>query len=335
MDLELIANAGYNVVKTYELVWDKKVLDKMQELGLMYLAGFSDYDLSSGRYERWLRSFARHPAVLGYVFGNEYNRYSEMRENDRWYKLLAATVKSVRQMERAARDGSAARGTPEYIPGRLITTAQGGRKDAGLFPTDLEWNRYFKPMLAAEELNFLSFNGYFKTVQELNQFVNLYRLLSNNQPLFLSEIGRPSYIWRGTEERSSDNQQYQRDFISQVLSFSRDNVNLIGSGIFEFADNLLRKHLTQTEGETGFNFIEHKFGLFEHFRQPKSAAYSLIDLLGLPRARLKAPDLTLDKYKEAKRILDSILLAANSYSFDSLTPAELKTQEDIDANGLL
>jgi hypothetical protein len=73
-DASMMAAAGFNTVRTYVPLTDRAVLDALQRHGLRVLNTVYSYggDAASVTTTR-VRAMANHPAMLGYLVGNEWN----------------------------------------------------------------------------------------------------------------------------------------------------------------------------------------------------------------------------------------------------------------------
>lgn len=168
-DLELMQEAGINVVRVYVPIAEKEVLDKFAARGMKVITSFgynqdSVYDLNSGTYLDYVNEFKDHPAIYLWELGNEYNYHPEWFGGDlmNWYRTLEAATDAIHAVD----------------TNHLVTTAHGEVPDS----TALYYGR---------NLDMWGFNVYRWDLPA--SFVADWRAKSN-KPFYFSELGADSYM---------------------------------------------------------------------------------------------------------------------------------------------
>ena len=81
-DLALMKQAGINTIRVYLPIAEKDVLDQIQQAGLKVIIGFGynqdgKFDMLSGTFTDYIKTYKDHPAILFWELGNEYNYHPE------------------------------------------------------------------------------------------------------------------------------------------------------------------------------------------------------------------------------------------------------------------
>ena len=168
-DLDLMQEAGINVVRVYVPIVEKEILDKFAEREMKVITSFgynqdSTYDLYSGTYLDYVKMYKDHPAMYLWELGNEYNYHPEWFGGDlmNWYTTLEAAVNAIHLEDTS----------------HQVTTAHGEVPDS----TALHYGR---------KLDMWGFNVYRWDLPA--SFVQDWRAKSD-QPFYFSELGADSYM---------------------------------------------------------------------------------------------------------------------------------------------
>jgi exo-beta-1,3-glucanase (GH17 family) len=105
-DLELMKEAGINTIRTYLPITEKSVLDQIHEAGLKVIIGFGynqdgKFDILSGTFADYVKTWKDHPAVLFWELGNEYNYHPEWfgGQIKTWYQALNDAAEKIHQID--------------------------------------------------------------------------------------------------------------------------------------------------------------------------------------------------------------------------------------------
>lgn len=212
-DLQLMKEAGINTIRVYSPIDDKSVLDKISQAGLKVIVSFGYnqngyYDILSGTYLDYIKTYKSHKAILLWELGNEYNYHPEWFNGDiqNWYDALSHATDAIHS-EDPNHPVSTAHGD---IPNRQALTSNPNIDIWGL-----NVYRWDQPQSIFKEWKSIS-----------------------DKPIYLSEAGADSYMKiakSGFEQ--GENQQAQAvangKIIDAVLNHS-DKVS--GIVIFSFTD---------------------------------------------------------------------------------------------------
>ena len=105
-DLELMKEAGINTIRVYSPITEKAVLDLIQQAGLRVIMGFGynqdgKFDILSGTFADYVKTFRDHPAILFWELGNEYNYHPEWFGGhiENWYHALNDAAEKIHQID--------------------------------------------------------------------------------------------------------------------------------------------------------------------------------------------------------------------------------------------
>ena len=94
-DLALMVEAGINTIRVYEPIDDKAVLDEIHAAGIKIIMGFGfdqggKFDIVSGTFIDYVKTYKDHKAILLWELGNEYNYHPQWFNGDlkNWYTAL-------------------------------------------------------------------------------------------------------------------------------------------------------------------------------------------------------------------------------------------------------
>ena len=87
--------AGINTIRVYEPIDDKAVMDKIHAAGIKIIMGFGfdqggKFDMVSGTFIDYVKTYKDHKAILLWELGNEYNYHPQWFNGDlkNWYTAL-------------------------------------------------------------------------------------------------------------------------------------------------------------------------------------------------------------------------------------------------------
>ncbi len=178
-DVELLKELGVNTVRTYFPIEDKKILDLFADAGIRVIIGIPYFDdrykpgpdVKRGTYIEYIKKFKKHPAILMWEFGNEYDvlakAHPDWFEGDirNWHRKLAEVVKKVKKID-------------PYHP---VSTAI----------CDEEVKRLRKVVPVYENVvDVIGVNSY--RWDKPSVFLNMWKMVSK-KPMYFSETGADSY----------------------------------------------------------------------------------------------------------------------------------------------
>ncbi|MDL2247064.1 hypothetical protein LJB96_05560 [Methanobrevibacter sp. OttesenSCG-928-K11] len=240
-DLKKLRALNANTVKTYrplaaysqngEINYEltKYMLDRFAQEGISVAVGFDlNKDILTGSYKKYIESFSNHPAILMWVFGNEYNyHYGEWFSEEFWLNELDKATKT----------------SKELSPNRITAVVHGE------LPTSDEIKKYN---------GIINLDLIMLTVYRGPSFSNLFTSWENldftsTQPLVLSEFGRSSK----SAVLEEDTSELQSNTLKSLwLEIDKNNVSA-GGFIFELNDE-------SWKGDSNFETVgsERHLGLF-------------------------------------------------------------------------
>ena len=105
-DLALMVEAGINTIRVYEPIDDVTVLDEIEKSGIKVIMGFGynqngNFDILSGSFLNYIKTYKNHKAILFWELGNEYNYHPEWFNNDikNWYISLNKAADSIHKID--------------------------------------------------------------------------------------------------------------------------------------------------------------------------------------------------------------------------------------------
>lgn len=212
-DLALMKEAGINSIRVYEPITSIEVLDEIYEAGIRVIVSFGynqqgRYDLRSGTYLDYVKTFKDHPAILFWELGNEYNYHPEWFGGslDLWYGTLERAIQAIHELD----------------PDHPVASAHGE------VPTTEVLNRL--SALDLWGLNVYRWDESYKALEDFDQ--------SSEKAVYFSELGADSYMTvskLGYEQ--GQNQRAQADALSNMLSeILTPDTRAAGVAIFSFTD---------------------------------------------------------------------------------------------------
>lgn len=204
---------GVNTIRVYEPIASKSVLDAISQAGLSVIIGFGYnqggiYDLQSGTYLDYIKSFKSHPAILFWELGNEYNFHPEWFEGslEVWYDTIREAAEAIHAED----------------PNHPVGTAHGEVPNADLLNA-----------LACIDIWGLNVYRWDESHTALADFAQ-----RSDKPVYFSELGADSYMavdQLGYEQ--GKNQRAQADATQNLLEhILTDSSKAVGASIFSFTD---------------------------------------------------------------------------------------------------
>lgn len=212
-DLDLMQEAGINVIRVYVPIAEEAVLDKIAARKMKVITSFgynqdSIYDLLSGSYLDYVRKFKDHPAIYLWELGNEYNYHPEWFEGDlmNWYQTLEAATDAIHLEDTV----------------HMVTTAHGEVPDS----TALYYGR---------NLDMWGFNVYRWDLPA--SFVADWRAKSD-KPFYFSELGADSYMTIQKDSlKNGENEHAQALAVGHIIDELTPLANEFeGMTLFSFTD---------------------------------------------------------------------------------------------------
>lgn len=212
-DLALMREAGINTIRVYQPIDNEAVLNEIDAAGIKLIIGFGynqegNYDILSGSFIDYVKTYKNHKAILFWELGNEYNYHPEWFEGDiqNWYSALNDAADLLHGIDEA----------------HPVATAHGE------LPDSLAYN-------ACPNIDIWGLNVY--RWDNPATIFSQWSALSS-KPMYLSEAGADSYmtIAKGEYEHG-ENEKAQADAVRNILDAINENTN-IGSGValFSFTD---------------------------------------------------------------------------------------------------
>lgn len=105
-DLALMVEAGINTIRVYAPIDNKAVLDEIDAAGIKVIIGFGynqngNFDILSGSFINYIKTYKNHSAILFWELGNEYNYHPEWFDGDikNWYIALNNAADLIHQTD--------------------------------------------------------------------------------------------------------------------------------------------------------------------------------------------------------------------------------------------
>ena len=212
-DLALMKEAGINTIRVYSPITEKAVLDDINAAGLKVIINFGynqegNYDILSGSFINYVKTYMGHDAILFWELGNEYNYHPEWFGGTikNWYRALNDASDMIHKID----------------PSHPVATAQGELPDTNtlsLCPNIDIWGmnvyRWDNP------------EGIFAGWSTIS-----------SKPMYLSEAGADSYMtakMNGYDQ--GENEKAQADAIRNIMEVIFRHKDICsGVALFEFAD---------------------------------------------------------------------------------------------------
>lgn len=273
-DILLLKSLNANAIRTYrplaaykdngEMDYEKTLymLDRFAQEGITVTVGFDSrrditggYDAEinktymRGFYKTYIEAFADHPAILMWVFGNEYNYHYDdwFGSKEKWLSILDEAATTAKQLS----------------PERIVAVVHGE------IPTRQDFEDYAK----IQALDLIMLNIYrgpnFGTL--FDEWAAL--TANSNQPIIISEFGRSSVGGKGR-----DTTLLQAKWAKSMWTDIDARNDSIGAGAFFFS---LKDESWKTEHElSGTIGSEAHLGLFTEDGEAKEAAKILSEAWG-------------------------------------------------------
>lgn len=212
-DLRLMTEAGVNTVRVYVPIDDRAVLDRIYAAGIRVIMGFGyrqeeRFDIVSGTYLDYIRTYRDHPAILMWELGNEYNYHPEWFGGDiaTWYEALNRAAAAIHEIDLT----------------RPVSTAHGELPDE-------------QALSSCPNVDVWGMNVY--RWDEPKKIFSEWKKISG-KPMYLSETGADSYMSIAAKGYDQGiNQQAQADATKEILEDVFRNLEICsGVTLFSFAD---------------------------------------------------------------------------------------------------
>jgi len=228
-DLSLMKEAGINTIRVYTPIADKAVLDEINAAGLKVIISFGynqegKFDIFSGSFINYVKTYKDHDAILFWELGNEYNYHPEWFGGNiqNWYRALNDAAELIHKTD----------------PSHPVATAHGELPKANalsLCPNVDVWGmnvyRWDNPEAIFTAWSALS-----------------------SKPMYLSEAGADSYMtvkMNGYEQ--GENEKAQADATRNILDdiFRFPDI-CSGVALFSFADEWWKAGDNKTHDSGGW-----------------------------------------------------------------------------------
>jgi exo-beta-1,3-glucanase (GH17 family) len=212
-DLALMKEAGINTIRVYSPITEIAVLDEINAAGLKVIIDFGynqdgNFDILSGTFINYVKTYLNHDAILFWELGNEYNYHPEWFGGniENWYKTLNNAAEMIHQID----------------PSHPVATAHGELPDS-------------KTLSLCPNVDVWGMNVYRWDNPE--GIFSQWSVVSS-KPMYLSEAGADSYMtatMNGYEQ--GENEKAQADAIRNILDdIFRYPEICSGVAMFEFSD---------------------------------------------------------------------------------------------------
>lgn len=212
-DLLLMKEAGINTIRVYSPIIESDVLDQFNAAGIKVIIGFGynqggNYDILSGTFLDYVKTYMNHDAILFWELGNEYNYHPEWFEGniEVWYKALNNAADAIHQLD----------------PSHPVSTAHGELPDSLVLS--------YCPNVDVWGMNVYRWDN------PENLFTEWSTLSS--KPMYLSETGGDSYMTISSNGyEKGENQMAQANATGKILRqiFMHNNI-CAGVTLFAFVD---------------------------------------------------------------------------------------------------
>jgi exo-beta-1,3-glucanase (GH17 family) len=228
-DLKLMKEAGINTIRVYSPITEKAVLDQIHKAGLKVIIGFGynqdgKFDILSGTFADYVKTWKDHPAILFWELGNEYNYHPEWfgGQIETWYQALNNAAEKIHQTD----------------PSHPVATAHGELPKPevlSLCPNIDIWGMNVYRWDNPEEI--------------FSQWSAI-----SAKPMYLSEAGADSYMtatMNGYEKGENEKAQADatRNILDDIFRF-RDICS--GVALFAFADEWWKAGKNETQEPGGW-----------------------------------------------------------------------------------
>jgi exo-beta-1,3-glucanase (GH17 family) len=228
-DLKLMKKAGINTIRVYSPINEKAVFDQIQKAGLKVIIGFGynqdgKFDILSGTFADYVKTWKDHPAILFWELGNEYNYHPEWfgGQIETWYQALNDAAEKIHEID----------------PSHPVATAHGELPKPevlSLCPNVDIWGMNVYRWDNPEEL--------------FSQWSAI-----SAKPMYLSEAGADSYMtaaMNGYEK--GENEKAQADATGNILDdiFKFRDI-CSGVALFAFADEWWKAGKNETQEPGGW-----------------------------------------------------------------------------------
>ena len=263
-DLKKLKAINANTVRTYRplAAYDKygnidykktkEILDAFSKEGIYVVVGFDSLrditggyvygkQVKAGVYKAYINKFSKHPAILGWAFGNEYNYHYDEWFNGKsnWMKILATASSNAKKLS----------------PSKIVTTVHGE------IPTNTELAEYKKMKIDLVMVNI--YRG-----PSFGDMFNDWKIKSSSikMPIVVAEFGGSSKSGAGKDISS-----IQSNTIKKLWNEINSYKKTVGAGgfIFELNDEAWK-------GKQEFSTVigsEASLGLFtDKYNNPKKDA---------------------------------------------------------------
>lgn len=228
-DLALMQEAGINTIRVYSPIDDKAVLDEIHAAGLKIVIGFGYnqngyYDILSGSFLDYIEKFKKHPAILLWELGNEYNYHPEWFDGDlkNWYNALNNAAGKIHEID----------------PDHPVTTAHGDLPDSlalAMCPNVDVWG-----------MNVYRWDNPGDIFEKWSE--------ESDKPMYLAEAGADSYMaatMNGYEK--GPNEKAQADATKKILDQIFKNTDICsGVTLFAFNDEWWKAGSNNTQDPGGW-----------------------------------------------------------------------------------
>ena len=270
-DLALMKEAGINTIRVYSPITEKAVLDKINAAGLKVIINFGynqggTFDILSGSFINYVKTYKNHDAILFWELGNEYNYHPEWFGGTvkNWYRALNNAADLIHKID----------------PAHPVATAHGELPDTNalaLCPTIDVWGincyRWDNPKGVITGWSVIS-----------------------PKPVYLSEAGADSYMtakMNGYDQ--GENEKAQADAIRNILvDIFRYRDICSGVALFEFTDEWWKAGSNETHDPGGW--APNSSGV----PYDGAANEEYWGILSIERNRKMSYEVVKQKYKEFK-----------------------------------
>jgi beta-galactosidase/beta-glucuronidase len=228
-DLELMKEAGINTIRVYSPINEKAILDEINEAGIKVILGFGynqngNFDILSGSFIDYIKTYKDHGAILFWELGNEYNYHPEWFEGEieNWYSAMNEAAALIHKTD----------------PDHPVATAHGELPDAKA--------RSMSPNIDIWGMNVYRWDD---PSEIFSQWARL-----SNKPMYLAEAGADSYMTVEKDGfKKGSNEGAQAMAVENILNSVFNHTDIcLGVTLFSFSDEWWKAGNINTQDPGGW-----------------------------------------------------------------------------------
>jgi hypothetical protein len=266
-DVQLLDTANVNVVRTYEPIRDRGLLDLLAQQGIRVVMGIDYSQMLEPTWNDYFDQFARHPAIFAFNITNELALTTDFQKQ---YGANADNV-AAQKIEAVAQI------LKQEYPGIVLTTAV----------ADVNAATYLRTCLSLDGVGVNMYRG--PNAQSYVSAIKQWREANPDAAVFVSEIGPDAYddgaalqmvsgysgdqlLQKQHEQGVIRGKENQQKFFQQLFADpSVADVGVMHMGLKQDPtkpESILAKNMPNVKGATNDRFTEKAFGMFDEQGKP-------------------------------------------------------------------